>query len=191
MNTPSAGQQKHAILLTGPPGIGKTTVIRRVAAGLAARRIGGFTTEEMRVGGERVGFKLETFDGRSLVFAHVDRRSVHRVGKYGVDVGVLEGIADSALDPAGEAQVYLIDEIGKMECLSFRFVEAVTALLDSERLVVAAVAARGGGFIERAKSRMDVEVWPVTRGNRDSLPSAVLAWLDAQSRFGQPAKRPR
>ena len=182
MTTPLPEREKHAVLLAGPPGIGKTTVIRRVAGGLEGRRIGGFWTEEMRVGGERAGFKLETFDGRSMVFAHVDIRSAHRVSKYGVDVGALERIADSALDPAGGAEVYLIDEIGKMECLSARFVEAATALLDSQKPVVAAIAARGGGFIERAKSRTDVEVWKVTGGNRDSLPSAVLAWLDSRSR---------
>ncbi|MBI2218916.1 MAG: hypothetical protein HYU51_16645 [Candidatus Rokubacteria bacterium] len=48
-----------------------------------------------------------------------------------------------------------VDEIGKMECLSRAFVEAVRALLDTAMPVVATVAARGGGFIEEVKRRRD------------------------------------
>ena len=88
---------KHALLLTGPPGVGKTTVVRRVAAGLAGRRIRGFTTEEIRIGGQRVGFRLETFDGRSVTLAHVDMCSRHQVGKYRVDVATLDDLVGSAL----------------------------------------------------------------------------------------------
>jgi len=168
---------KHALLLTGPPGVGKTTVVRRVAAGLAGRRVQGFTTEEIRVGSQRLGFRLETFDGRSVTLAHVDMCSRHQVGKYRVDVATLDDLVGSALALDPPAEAYLIDEIGRMECLSARFVAAVTALLDSGRPLVATVAARGGGLIENAKRRPDAEVRTVTRENRDTLPPRVLAWL--------------
>lgn len=181
MVPPSSGHVKSALLLTGPPGVGKTTVIRRVADGLAGRRLGGFVTEEIRVGAQRVGFGIETFDGQSAVFAHVDKRSPHRVGRYGVDVAALDTMVDSALAP-DIADVYLVDEIGKMECLSKRFVAAVTALLDSGRLLVATIAARGGGFMKVAKTRSDLEVWTVTQANRDELPAGVLAWLAGRLR---------
>jgi nucleoside-triphosphatase len=168
---------KHALLLTGPPGVGKTTVVRRVAGGLAGRRVQGFTTEEIRVGGQRLGFRLETFDGRSVTLAHVDLSSRYRVGRYRVDVATLDDLVDSALAMDPPAEAYLIDEIGRMECLSARFVAAVTALLDSGRPLVATVAVRGGGLIENAKRRPDAEVRAVTRENRDALPSRILAWL--------------
>jgi nucleoside-triphosphatase THEP1 len=34
------------LLLTGAPGVGKTTVLRKVAAGLPDRRLAGFYTED-------------------------------------------------------------------------------------------------------------------------------------------------
>ena len=73
------------LLLTGVPGIGKTTVIRRVADRLKGRRIGGFYTEEIREQGDRRGFRLVRFDRTARVIAHVDFPRVHRIGKYGVE----------------------------------------------------------------------------------------------------------
>lgn len=172
-----AGPTRHILLLTGPPGVGKTTAVRRVAASLDATRIRGFTTAEIRIRGERVGFRLETFDGRSIVLTHVDIQSPHRVGKYGVDIGAFDEVIDAVFGQEKPGAVYLIDEIGKMECLSNRFVSAVTDVLESNALVIATIAARGEGFIARVKSRPDAELWQVRRANRDRLPSEIIEWL--------------
>ncbi len=165
------------LLLTGVPGVGKTTVIRHLAAQLAGRRVGGFYTEEIREGGQRRGFRLRTFDGEARIIAHVDFPKRPRVGKYGVDVSALDGVVGSALAPDATVAVYLVDEIGKMECLSPRFVAALRALLASGQPVVASVALKGGGPIEEVKRRTDVLLWEATRENRDRLPGQVVAWL--------------
>ena len=90
----------RVLLLMGVPGIGKTTVIRRVAARLKGRRLGGFYTEEIRENGVRRGFRLVEFDGTARVIAHVDFPKVHRVGKYRVDVEAIDVAADRlGLDP--------------------------------------------------------------------------------------------
>jgi len=171
-----------ALLITGPPGVGKTTAIRAVTSGLAGARLGGFFTQEMRSRGVRGGFELVTFDGRRAVMAHVDRRGDPRVGKYGVDTGVLEITARTALAVDRGIDVYLVDEIGKMECLSPGFVAAMRALLNAGRPVVATIGERGGGFIAEVKRRADAEMWPLTRANRDDVPARVLKWLDATDR---------
>ncbi len=173
---------KTALVLTGPPGIGKTTVIKRVAAALDAHGIRGFTTEEVREGTERVGFRLETFDGESVLFAHVKIRSPHRVSRYGVDLPAFERIVEKALDPAAKAKIYIVDEIGKMECLSVRFVLSLEKLLDSGATVVATVASKGSGLIERVKRREDVSLIRVTRSNRETLSGEVLSWLESVRR---------
>jgi len=158
------------VLLTGPPGCGKTTVIRRVIELLADLRLAGFYTQEIRQQGQRVGFEAIGLDGQATTLAHVDSRSSHRVGRYGVDVGGFEAILQAELaTPADSVDVFVIDEIGKMECLSRVFAEIVTRVLDSQVPVLATVAAKGGGFIAAVRCRTDVEMITVSTSNRDKL----------------------
>jgi nucleoside-triphosphatase len=173
-----------ALLLTGRPGVGKTTVVRQVAEQLG-RRPGGFYTDEVREGGaskgDRRGFRAVTFAGETWPIADVDRRKPPRVGRYGVDVAAIDRLA-TLLRPDREVAVYIIDEVGKMECLSSRFVEATRELLDSGLLVVATVGQKGAGFIADIKRRPDVELWEVTRQNRDDVPARVLGWVEQRLR---------
>jgi nucleoside-triphosphatase len=173
-----APAQKTNLLLTGLPGVGKTTVVRRVADRLRGINARGFLTEEIREGGARKGFRITSLDGRTAVLSHVDVRGRPRVGRYGVDVRALASISSSAMAVDDSIGVYLIDEIGKMECLSDEFVDAAEALLAGPAPVVATIARKGGGFIARARDRDDVDLWEVTRENRDGLPERVLIWIE-------------
>jgi nucleoside-triphosphatase len=168
----------QALLVTGVPGSGKTTIMKKVAAALSDRRVRGFVTTEIRQAGRRVGFELLTFTGDKSLLAHVDIDSHHRVGRYGVNVEALDEIVEEALALDNAADVYLVDEIGKMECFSARFCAAMRDLLDSGRPLVATVALRGGGFIAQVKHRADVEIWAVTKANRDEMPNQIVRWLD-------------
>jgi nucleoside-triphosphatase len=168
-----------ALLLTGTPGIGKTTVIRRVVAQLELRQLRGFYTKEIREGGQRRGFRLLGFQGQERVIAHTAFPKSHRVGKYGVDVAAIDEAA-ALLAPDPGARVYVVDEIGKMECFSERFVAAVRALLAGRTPVVATVALHGAGFIAEVKSQPEALLWEVTHANRDELPARVKSWLTEQ-----------
>jgi nucleoside-triphosphatase len=167
----------HVLLLTGLPGVGKTTVIRALAARLPGIALAGFYTEEIRVAGERQGFRAVTFDGHRATMAHVAGKDGPRVGKYRVQVSVLDALADSALRPHTTG-VFLVDEIGKMECLSARFVSAMRGLLDSTSPIVATIGIRGAGFLAEVRRRADADLWQVTRRNRDEMPERALAWLE-------------
>ena len=166
-------EQRHAtnILLTGRPGCGKTTVIVRLAECLAGRRIAGFYTQEVREGGRRTGFGVRTFGGAEGTLSSVHFTRGPRVGRYRVDVEGFEAvIAPELWTPPEQVNLFLVDEIGKMECFSRRFVAAMRRILDAPVPVVATVAMKGGGFIAEVRQRPDVALLEVTHQNRDALP---------------------
>jgi nucleoside-triphosphatase len=172
------GKPRTKLLLTGPPGCGKTTAVMSIAAALDRAKTAGFYTREIRVRGTRKGFRWNRLDGPSGILAHVDIQSRCRVGKYGVDVKGFEDKVVPILNPdERSAHTYMIDEIGKMECFSDKFVGAVRRLLDSDKTVLATVAARGSGLIEEVKKRGDVILYRLTTANRVEITDRIIELL--------------
>ena len=161
------------VLLTGRPGCGKTTLIKRVLEELP-QRFGGFFTEEIRDHGSRVGFKVVALEGDEAVFAHVDFTARERVGKYGLDLSALEAVGVNAIREAVRAQRPIaIDEIGPMEIRSVVCRKAVNDALDSELPVLATIFSRPLPFTEGIKSRPDVVLIEISLNNRDRLVSQL------------------
>jgi nucleoside-triphosphatase len=178
----------RALLLTGRPGVGKTTVIRSVVAQLGARA-GGFYTEEIRESGRRTGFRLVTLDGSTGTLADLNISGPYRVGRYGVHLSNLEQVGVAALWAAirqPEVSVVVIDEIGKMELFSTAFCQAVLAALDSPKTVLASVMARSHPWVDAIKARHDVKLVEATQANRQDLPEQIVRWMQQTGAFQIP-----
>ena len=169
------------LLLTGRPGVGKTTVIKKVIAVLGDQA-GGFYTEEIRgPDGHRAGFRLVALGGGEAVMAHVDLRGEGRprVGRYGVDTTAIKRVGVEALRRAMEAdRVVIVDEIGKMELLCESFKEAINAAIDGQTTVLATAMIASHPWVDELKSRQHVETWQVTVGNRDRMAESALRHLN-------------
>jgi nucleoside-triphosphatase len=177
------------VLLTGPPGVGKTTALRRTLALLEVAPLRGFYTEEVRSGGVRQGFRLVTFDGEARTIADAGRAGAPRVGKYGVDVAAIEAVSRRVLGPDAGVALFVIDEIGKMECLAAGFVAAVRGLLARSCPLLATVALRGEGLIEEVKRDPRARLVPLTRANRDRVPGEVALLLRGERGTAGPIGR--
>jgi nucleoside-triphosphatase len=164
-------------LLTGAPGVGKTTLVRKTVEALVGLRARGFTTEEIRDGGQRKGFRLETLDGDRATLAHVDIRSRCNVGRYGVDVDTMDRVAVGTLKFDSSIDVFVIDEIGKMECFSSKFVKTVETLLDSGARIIATVPLKGSDFVRKIKQHPQAELLEITKENRANMLARVIAWV--------------
>ena len=74
----SAAANTRILLVSVKPGIGKTTLICKVAYQLRQRRISGFYTVEIRDAGQRQGFRLVTFNNEQAIIA--EKKWISNIG---------------------------------------------------------------------------------------------------------------
>jgi nucleoside-triphosphatase len=166
------------LVVEARPGAGKTTAFRRLAE--LMRESGaptkGFTTEELRERGRRVGFVVESLGGARETLAHVELPGPPRVGRYGVDLEAFERVALPALR-ASSGDVVLVDELGKMELASAGFRAAVEELVEAPVALAMTVQVARHPLTDRLRGRPDVEVIRLTARNRDQLPEELAERL--------------
>jgi len=176
-----SGLARKNLLVAGLPGVGKTTLIKKLAEALKSLHPVGFYTEEIREEGERKGFELVSLEGKRGVLSHKGIRSPHRVGAYKVDIKGFEDFLDSISFFNPLASLVFIDEIGKMECLSDRFVRLLEKILNSEKWVIATIASKGSGLIKKIKTRRDIKLFEITQKKRDALLSEISKEVNSEN----------
>lgn len=175
----------RTILLTGRPGVGKTTVIKEIAERLGDSA-GGFYTAEIRKGGRRQGFRIVTLAGDEGILSHVDLKGPPRVSSYGVNLMDLEGIGVAAMTQAADrGQCVVVDEIGKMELFSQRFREIVLGAIEGDATVVGTVMKAPDPWVDQLKALPQVTILEVTEYNRGYLAEHVLSLLEIGSSTGR------
>jgi nucleoside-triphosphatase THEP1 len=168
------------LFLTGDPGCGKTTVIRRVVERLQGGvAMNGFVTEEVLERGRRHGFRGVTLKGRSFPLASRDADSEMRVGPYGVSLAGLETVGLDALRPDPGTELFVLDEVGKMEAFSEKFRERVLELIEGPTPLLATVAAHGVGYVKRVRRDPRITLVRMRRKGRDAMVGDILRRLSA------------
>ena len=155
------------ILITGLPGSGKTTIIRRLSVIFKEFNPTGFITSEIYEGENKVGFEVANLLGDSRTFAHTKLKSKVAVGKFKVDLKTFDDFLDKTFSKEKKTGLYMIDEIGRMECASKKFSKLIIELLGSNKPLVAVIAEKGADLINNIKKRDDVALFEITEQNRD------------------------
>ncbi len=170
------------VLITGRPGVGKTTAVLRLVEHLRARggEAVGIYTVEIRGERGRLGFKVvDIARQKEAVFAHVDLPRRRRVGRYGVDTEAFEAVALPALDAALEGgAAVIVDEVGRMELFSRGFRDRVERLFEREGTLVATIPSKPIPFVTRLMERYRPFVWDLTPENRNEVVERLLRLLD-------------
>jgi nucleoside-triphosphatase THEP1 len=164
------------VLITGERNVGKTTVVRRLVAGLADRdlSLSGFytaggpeTLELVAVGtGERIRFADQ---GDTIVTGQT-------VGRYTVDPAAIDR-GMSWLQRPGE--VLLLDEIGRLEARGDGFAAGLAAIQPAQYLGVVVAVRQGYETVvtEAFSEEVPIERFEVTESNRDALPTRIIEQL--------------
>jgi nucleoside-triphosphatase len=129
------------IVLTGAPGVGKTTAVIRVARALKERgvKVGGIVSRELRINNMRVGFEfIDLTSNDRSVLASITGNGP-KVGKYFVNVAGCRFAAERLTNAIRNSEVIICDEIGPMELKSKEFIDSVKNLLEVEKTVIVVV----------------------------------------------------
>jgi nucleoside-triphosphatase len=171
--------KKRLLLITGSPGVGKTTLLLKVIEALRARgyTVGGMISRDVRISESRVGFDVTDLNSEKkgwLASVHQERGP--QVGKYRVDIDDLNEVGVKAiLETCEKLDVTIIDEIGPMELFSEQFREAVKKAVESKKLVVSTIHQKmGSQFIDSIKKREDAEVHILNDANRENMFETII-----------------
>ncbi len=171
--------KKRILLLTGNPGIGKTTLLLSTIDSLKTQNfnIGGITSREIRENEVRVGFELSDIaHNRRGWLARVDRKPGPRIGKYRVVMESLDEIgAQAILNAIEESDIVAVDEIGPMELLSDSFKQAVEKAIDSDKMIIGVIHRNVTDALVRSiRMREDSRIVTITLENRNRLKEALV-----------------
>jgi len=165
------------VIVTGRPGVGKTTLVRRVVNKLHedGYNIVGFFCPEVRRGGRRIGFKIVSLDGKLEAWlAKTENCDGPRVGRYNT-CREAEDVARSVLERLDKASLVVVDEIGPMELKLMGVREAILRILRSKKPGLFVVHERLSDREILSLLRRHGNWYRVTVENRDALVDEVYS----------------
>jgi len=173
------------ILITGNPGVGKTTLIQNIISKFNISA-GGFYTSEVRdEEGKRWGFKITSLDGNESIMASVEIVSKYRISRYGIDVASIDCVGVTAIKEAIKHNDFIvIDEIGRMELFSKKFQDAAIEALDSPKIVFGTITAKDITFTKKIKERQDTKIITLTRQNFPEIETYIERLISRKARLG-------
>ncbi len=162
------------VFIAGAPGIGKTQLVYRLYRDLSPLLIRGFHKEAIHENEVLKGFRISTFNFEDLILAHVHIEGPDRYRNFGLNLDGFGKIVSTQLDTSGHVELFLIDEVGSMECTSEEFRLKFIEILDSDIPVIATLASIDILGVLKIKNRKDISLLKMTHNNRDSMWKNVL-----------------
>ena len=171
--------------ITGLPGSGKTQALMKVVEMLELEnyKVGGMITEPIMEKNRRLGFYVMDWCSKNkAVLAHMNIKSKFTVGKYGVDLTSLDTVGVEALNTAcKESDVIVVDEVGKMEVESEKFVHAVKEAMDTDKPMILTLHKKSRNpLLQDIRRRDDVRILEVTPINRNLLPYKIIKLMKGE-----------
>jgi len=161
------------IFITGNPGCGKSTLIKKLLEEISDKKVSGIITPEIRAEEERRGFKIiDLASGKEEILASLNIEHGPRVSRYRVNIEGIDKIMDKFLEAYENSEYVVIDEIGIMEFYSEKFKDTIQMVMNSNKAVIATLSKK---FVK--EYRRKGEIYYLTRDNFDEIYTKVLSQL--------------
>jgi nucleoside-triphosphatase len=95
-----------------------------------------------------------------------------------VDIEGLERVGVAALQRAAEeADIIVIDEIGKMELLSEKFKTTVLEIIESGKKALGTIMLKSDPWADMIKKKPQVQIITLNRNNRQEVRDKIMEWI--------------
>ena len=158
------------LFLTGPKGVGKSTLIRGLLAEESGP-LGGFFTVKHEGGVYLLPAAQErAFTSENFLF---------RCG-HGGDPARFDDLGCAALADTAGCRLLVMDELGPHEAEARRFQAAVFRALEGDTPIIGVLQQADSEFLDRIARHPQVTVLTVSVANRDALAAELRRWWEAQ-----------
>ena len=169
------------VLITGPRGVGKSTLIRRVLAELKLPVFGFETKKEDGLADAEKGSPIYIYKAGAPHGQTADNLvGYSKNRRLFIIKETFNRFAPYLRSPLPSGHVILMDEIGVMESSSEDFCAAILSILDGDVPVIAAVKDKNTTFLDAVRSHPNCKCFYVSEENRDMLCTQIVAFLTAQ-----------
>ena len=165
------------ILILGAAGTGKTTLVKHLLKDLIPLVVRGFYKEPIIEFTILKGYRVITLDLKWQILAHVDIEGPDRVENIGVNIKGFEDLVLPQLSLFSGTELFIIDEIGNMECLSKKFCQQVSLIFESRIPAIATGTPKQTPFLDELQKRHEVTVIKMNNKNRDHIWKDILLKL--------------
>lgn len=175
------------IFLTGQPGIGKSSIIETVINHFKPK-CHGILAKEIKSANERIGFTAINHHGKTHQFmTKTNNPSKFSLGMYDVNLDVIDKfIVPEILQSMSDDNSFIyIDEIGRAQMMSDKFIATIRSLLISKKNILATIV-----FADEPKSKQFKKdpracILEVTHENRTILPKILIAAFEQADLFNR------
>jgi nucleoside-triphosphatase len=179
----------EAIMITGMPGIGKTTLISNVIEIVKEKGyiVGGMITQEIRDKQKRLGFEiLDIHTGKKGILAHTNLKKGSKIGKYVVNVEDLDEVGVAAITNSlnrTEIDLVVVDETGPMELTSEDFRKTVSMAICGNKPFLGTVQFKLCNHLMKILDLTDLpKIIEITYENRnsqvDKISNAIMKMIE-------------
>jgi nucleoside-triphosphatase THEP1 len=166
------------VFITGVPGVGKTTLLKKLAHDLSMLVIKGFYKEKIVEEDVTRGYRVVSFDYRDQILAHLFIEGPNKIDGFGINIEGFEKFIIPQVENTTLVDLFIFDEIGRMECISQNFCSAFLKLLDAPVPVIASYSHHSSFKIDDLKKRKDTTFMQMTSKNRDDIWKQVLLAIE-------------
>jgi nucleoside-triphosphatase THEP1 len=166
------------VFITGIPGVGKTTLVKKLAHDLSMLVIKGFYKEKIIEDDSIRGFRVVSFDYQEQILAHLFIEGPNKIDGFGVNIEGFEKFILPQIQNIDIVDLFIFDEIGKMECMSDSFCSGFEKIIESNTPVIATYSHHSAFKFNVLKKRKDTTFLQMTSKNRDNIWKQILLAIE-------------